>query len=232
MKLSVIIPCYNEKGTVTEVVSKVLAVQLPAGVEREVIVVCDGSTDGTRELLAEHYGSGQGPVKALFHDANYGKGRAVRTGAAAATGDFLLVQDADLELSVSDYPALLAPALEGGAEVVFGSRAEAGFSKMYAHSRFANRVLTFVTNLLYGARLSDQACGYKLISLEAYRSIRLELDGFEFCSEIAAKLLKQGRKIAEVQVQYYPRNYGQGKKINWRDGFRAVWTLLKYRFRD
>jgi len=229
MKLSIIIPCYNEKGTILDVLGKVGAAPLPPGVGREIVVVCDGSTDGTRELLEKNYGSGVPGVKVLYHETNYGKGRAVQTGAAAATGDYLVVQDADLELTPADYPALLRPVIEDKAEVVFGSRAKFGFSKMYAHSRFANRVITGVTNLLYGSRLSDQACGYKLLSMSAFRSITLDRSGFEFCSEITAKLLKRGYAIQEVPVEYFPRSYSQGKKVNWRDGFRALWTLAKYR---
>ncbi|KAF0127095.1 MAG: Glycosyltransferases involved in cell wall bioproteini [Elusimicrobia bacterium] len=228
-KLSVILPCYNEKSTVLQVIDKVAALRLP--VKKELLIVCDGSTDGTKELLRERFPEGSPGITVIYHRKNLGKGAAVRTAAARATGDYLIVQDADLELDPEDYAPLLAPVLEGRAEVVFGSRALKGFGKLRPLSLLANRIVTTLTNLLYGSKLTDQACGYKLLPLELFRKLDIESSGFEFCAEIAAKILKTGRyPITEVDVNYHPRSYEQGKKIKWLDGFVVVWTLLKQRF--
>lgn len=229
LKLSIIIPCYNEKDTVLAVVDKLLTSRLP--VEREIIIVCDGSTDGTRELLAERFPPGSSEARVICHDSNQGKGAAVRTGASAAAGDYLIVQDADLELDPDDYRPLLAPILEKKAEVVFGSRNRKGFSKIRFLSLLANKVVTTLTNLLYGSSLTDQACGYKVLPVRLFNELGIKSKGFEFCAEITAKVLKTGRHpITEVDVDYHPRSYAQGKKIKWLDGFIVVWTLLKQRF--
>lgn len=229
IKLSIIIPCYNEKNTVLQVVDKVTATPLP--VEKELVIVCDGSTDGTKELLQEKFPEGTPGITVLYHPSNLGKGAAVQTAAARATGDYLIVQDADLELDPEDYAPLLAPLLEGRAKVVFGSRARRGFGKLRFLSLLANRIVTTLTNLLYGSGLTDQACGYKLLPLELFKALDIRASGFEFCAELAAKVLKTGKyPITEVDVDYHPRSYEQGKKIKWLDGFVVVWTLLKQRF--
>ncbi|HAT72939.1 MAG TPA: glycosyl transferase [Elusimicrobia bacterium] len=229
IKLSIIIPCYNEKNTVLQVIDKVAATPLP--VEKELVIVCDGSTDGTKELLRERFPEGTPGIAVIYHASNLGKGTAVRTGAARATGDYLIVQDADLELDPDDYAPLLAPILEGRAEVVFGSRARKGFGKLRFLSLLANRIVTTFTNLLYGSKLTDQACGYKLLPLELFKELNINSRGFEFCAEVAAKVLKTGKHpITEVDVDYHPRSYEEGKKIKWLDGFVVVWTLLKQRF--
>ncbi len=229
MKLSIIIPCYNEKDTILRVADKVLGTPLPA--QKELVIVCDGSTDGTRELLRERFPADTAEVKVIYHEQNRGKGAAVRTGAAAATGDYLIVQDGDLELDPEDYGPLLAPVLERKAAVVFGSRKRKGFAKLRFLSLLANRIVTGLTNLLYGSRLTDQACGYKLLPVALFRELDIRADGFEFCAEVAAKIIKSRRyEIAEVDVDYHPRSYAQGKKIKWLDGFIVVWTLIRQRF--
>ena len=229
LKLSVIIPCYNEKNTVLQVIDKVAALPLP--VKTELLIVCDGSTDGTRELLKERFPCDTEKIRVLYHEHNLGKGAAVRTGAAAATGDYLIVQDADLELDPGDYLPLLAPILEKKAEVVFGSRSRKGFGKIRLLSLLANRIVTFLTNLLYGSRLTDQACGYKVMPVKLFNELGIKSKGFEFCAEITAKVLKTGRyPITEVDVDYHPRSYAQGKKIKWLDGFIVAWNIVKYRF--
>jgi glycosyltransferase involved in cell wall biosynthesis len=229
VKLSIIIPCFNEKGTVLQVIDKAAATPLP--VEKELVVVCDGSTDGTRELLRERFPEGTPGVKVAYHGRNMGKGAAVRTGAALATGDYLIVQDADLELDPEDYGPLLAPVLQNKAEVVFGSRSRKGFGKIRFLSLLANRIVTVLANLLYGSRLTDQACGYKLLPVKLFNELGITSRGFEFCAEITAKVLRTGRYgITEVDVDYHPRSYAQGKKIRWMDGFTVVWTLIRYRF--
>lgn len=228
LKLSVIVPCYNEKDTVLQVIDKVAALPLP--MDKELVIVCDGSTDGTRELLKERFPADTDLVKVIYHEKNLGKGAAVRSGAAAAAGDYLIVQDADLELDPEDYRPLLEPILERRAEVVFGSRSRKGFAKLRFLSLLANHIVTGLTNLLYGSRLTDQACGYKVMPVRLFNELDLRSKGFEFCAEVTAKVLKTGRhQISEVDVDYHPRSYAQGKKIRWLDGFIVVWNLLKYR---
>ncbi|OGS44958.1 MAG: hypothetical protein A2539_04585 [Elusimicrobia bacterium RIFOXYD2_FULL_34_15] len=227
-KLSIIIPCYNEEDTILQVVDKIKHV--PLNLEKEIIIVCDGSSDGTKELLQKHFPLQDKNIKTVFHEKNMGKGKAVKTGIEVATGDYLIVQDADLELNPDDYIALLQPIQSGNATVVFGSRKAKGFKKLYFHSVFANFVVTFLTNFLYGSKLTDQACGYKILPVSLFKSLDLESFGFEFCSELTAKILRTKKYIiSEVDVDYFPRTYKQGKKISWKDGFIAIWTLLKYK---
>lgn len=228
MKLSIIVPTYNEVHTIREVLQRVRAVEL--SVEREIIVVDDGSTDGTREIIAEEAAADD--VIALFHSHNQGKGAAVRTGIARATGDWLIIQDADLELDPADYPRLLAPVLAGQVQVVYGSRFRDGYGSLPWRQLFGNKFLTWVTNLLYGGHLTDMETCYKLLPVELMKGMRLRARRFEIEPEITAKLLKRGYRIHEVPISYRYRDQDEGKKIGWRDGVQALWALIKYRFVD
>jgi len=225
LKLSVIIPCYNERGTIREIVAAVKAVNLAD----EIIIVDDGSTDGTRELLQEWPQDPQ--VRILFHAYNQGKGAAVRTGFAAAKGDIMMIQDADLEYDPRDYPTLLKPILEGRAKVVYGSRFLGGPRKtMFFWNMVANRSLTLLTNILYNTILSDMETCYKVFSAEVVRGMKLRSRRFEFEPEITAKVLKRGYRIYEVPISYNGREWHEGKKIKWTDAPIAAWTLIRYRF--
>lgn len=227
MKLSVIIPCYNEHTTIEAIIGRVYAV----GLAHEVIVVDDGSTDGTREILRAM--PPLDGLKIVYHERNQGKGAAVRTGFQHASGDILLIQDADLEYDPREYPALLKPIEEGVAKVVYGSRFLGGPRRtMFFWNMVANRVLTLVTNILYDSILSDMETCYKVFLAEVVRSIPLRARGFEFEPEITAKVLKRGYRIYEVPISYAGREWEEGKKIKWVDGPIALWTLIKYRFID
>jgi glycosyltransferase involved in cell wall biosynthesis len=228
MMLSVVIPVYNERETVEEILARVLAVNLA----EELIIVDDGSIDGTRELLQEiipHYDN----AHLILHENNQGKGAAVRSGIEAARGDLILIQDADLEYDPRDYPALLAPIMEGKADVVYGSRFLGGPHRvtMFWHM-VANKLLTLMTNILYNSILTDMETGYKLFRSEIIKSIPLRARRFDFEPEITAKLLKRNARIFEVPISFNPREYSEGKKIGLKDAFQAVWTLFKYRFVD
>lgn len=227
MNLSVIIPVYNEINTIAEIIRRVKAV----GRAFEIVIVDDGSTDGTREYLAT---LGNDPmVRVLYHERNKGKGAAVITGIQAARGDLMIVQDADLEYDPRDYPALLKPMEEGIADVVFGSRFLGGARRpILFWNMVANKILTFITNFLYNNILSDMETGYKLFKREVVQGMPLHARGFEFEPEFTAKLLKRRVRIYEVPISFNPREYSEGKKIKARDAFIAVWTLLKYRFVD
>ena len=227
MTLSVIIPVYNEISTLSTILERVLA----TGLADEIILVDDGSTDGTLNLLAGL--DGQRGVRVILHATNQGKGAAVRTGLSAATGDILLIQDADLEYDPCDYPTLLKPIKEGKADVVYGSRFLGGPHRvtMFWHM-LANQLLTLTTNLLYNTILSDMETGYKAFRREALEGIALRSNRFNIEPEITAKLLKRKVRIFEVPISFNPRNYTEGKKIKFKDAFEAMWTLLKYRFMD
>ncbi len=230
MRLSVLIPVYNERDTIAEVVDRVLAVDL-GDVEMEVVMVDDGSTDGSREVLEE---LGQRPkVRAYFHDVNQGKGAAVRTAIFRAQGDVLLVQDADLEYDPRDYRLVLQPLLEGKADVVYGSRFLGGPRKaMLFWHMVGNRILTLVTNILYDTILTDMETCYKALRSDVVRQLGLKAQKFELEPEITAQVLKRGYRIYEVPISYNGREYSEGKKITWRDGIPAAWTLIRCRFRD
>jgi glycosyltransferase involved in cell wall biosynthesis len=246
LKLSIIIPVYNEATTLREILRRVRAVKVvvPVGftqdndnsrrvdVEKEIIVVDDGSEDGSRQILEEEASGGD--IRAYYHERNQGKGAAVRTGFQNATGDFFVIQDADLEYDPREYRLLLQPMLEDRADVVYGSRFRGGPTKtMFFTHMLGNRFLTLVTNILYDTILSDMETCYKCFRAEVIREIPLHARGFEFEPEVTAKVLKRGHRIYEVAISYTGREFDEGKKINpWRDGLKAVWTLIKYRFVD
>jgi len=227
MKLSVIIPVYNEVENIEEILKRVKATKRAA----EIIVVDDGSQDGTRDLLKKL--DGKGRVRVILREKNQGKGAAIRTGLDAAAGDILLIQDADLEYDARDYPALLQPLEEGIADVVYGSRFLGGLRRatMFWHM-IANKMLTFMTNILYDTILSDMETGYKVFRREVADGMKLRSKRFDFEPEFTAKALKRHYRIYEVPISFNPRDYSQGKKIGLKDAFEAVWTLLKYRFVD
>jgi glycosyltransferase involved in cell wall biosynthesis len=227
MKLSVVIPVYNEVGNIEEILKRVRATKLAW----EILVVDDGSRDGTRDLLRKL--DGKGSLRVILHETNQGKGAAVRTGLQAARGEIILIQDADLEYSPHDYPALLQPIRDGIADVVYGSRFLGGPRRvvMFWHM-LANKMLTLMTNILYDTILSDMETGYKVFRREVLEGMKLRASRFDFEPEITAKLLKHHYRIYEVPISFNPRDYTQGKKIKLHDAFSAVWTLLKYRFMD
>ena len=224
--LSVIMPVYNERETLSEILAQVRVV----GLEKEIVVVDDGSTDGTRDILREE--EKKGDLKVFYHEANQGKGAAVRTGLEHASGDVIIIQDADLEYDPREYPRLLKPILEGEAEVVYGSRSLVFQETMFFLQSLGNKIVTLATNLLYGIALSDMDTCYKVFRAEVIKSVPLHSRRFEFEPEITAKLLKRGYRIHEVPISYKGREYHEGKKLTWRDGITALWTLLKYRFVD
>jgi len=225
MKLSVIIPVYNEVESIQVILKRVQAQKLA----HEIVIVDDGSKDGTRDVLKKL--DGKNGVRIILHEQNKGKGAAVRTGMAAAKGDILLIQDADLEYDPRDYPTLLAPINEGIADVVYGSRFLGGSHRvaMFWHM-VANRMLTFMTNILYNTILTDMETGYKVFRREILDGMVLHANSFDFEPEFTAKILKRNFRIFEVQITFNPRDYTQGKKIKLHDAFAAVWTLIKYRF--
>ena len=227
MKVSILIPVYNERSTIEEVVRRVLAVDLGPGMEREVIVADEGSRDGTREILDRLRGAGV--IKVHTSLINLGKGAAVRFALEYATGDIVLIQDADLELSPEEYPRLLAPVVAGTAEVVYGSRFLRP-NPVPFKAVVANRFLTMLTNVLYGARLTDMETAYKVFRTEIIRKLGLRCVGFEFEPEVTARLLRRGVDITEVPISYVPRPRTEGKKIRWYDGVKAIYYLLRYRF--
>jgi len=227
LSLSIIIPCYNERATVTEIVQRVRA----CAPDAEIVVVDDGSTDGSRDVLREL--EGQPNLRILYHDRNRGKGAAVRAGIAAAAGEVILIQDADLEYDPRDYPRLLQPIEEGRAEVVYGSRFLGGPRRaMLFWHMVANLLLTLLTNVLFNTILSDMETGYKVFKAKVIKGIPLRARRFDFEPEVTAKVLKRGYRIYEVPITFTPREYWEGKKIGLKDAFAAVWTLLKYRIVD
>jgi glycosyltransferase involved in cell wall biosynthesis len=223
--LSVIVPVYNERATVAEIIRRMRAVSIPLALD--IIVVDDGSTDGTDKILATLQDS---TVRLISHDRNRGKGAAIRTGLEQARGDLLLVQDADLEYDPDDWNRLIEPALRGRAEVVYGSRFTGERKNMLPLHWIGNRFISLVTNVLYSSTLSDVETCYKLISRDVLAGMRIEASRFEFEPEITAKILRRGYRIYEVPISYAGREFSEGKKITWRDGFKALWTLVRYRF--
>jgi glycosyltransferase involved in cell wall biosynthesis len=225
--MSVIVPVFNERNTLVEILRRMRAVELPAGIEREIIVVDDGSSDGTRDVLKQ---LGDSTVRVIMHDENRGKGAAVRTGFTHATGDYVLIQDADLEYDPEDWPKLINPVLRSKARVVYGSRFTGERRNMLFLHWIGNRALSLTTNILYNTTLSDMETCYKLIDRALVLSLNLSANRFDFEPEITAKILKRGIRIYEVPISYTGREFEEGKKITWRDGFAALWTLVKYRF--
>ncbi len=223
--LSVIVPVYNERVTVAEVIRRIRAVDVPVDVE--VIVVDDGSSDGTDKVLTALADS---TVRVLTHPVNKGKGAAIRTGMGSARGDLLLIQDADLEYDPEDWPRLLEPILRGKARVVYGSRFTGERMNMLPLHWIGNRFLSLVTNLLYSSTMSDMETCYKLFDRQVLEGLTIESDRFEFEPEITAKVLRRGIRIYEVPISYAGRELSEGKKITWRDGFGALRALIKYRF--
>ncbi len=227
MKVSVVVPVYNEVRTIKEILSAVQAVPL----EKEIIIVDDGSTDGTRSCLQEM--SREKDVKVLYHDRNQGKGAALRTGFGAATGDVILIQDADLEYDPREYPGLLAPIREGKADVVYGSRFLSGPHRVLFFWHYAgNRFLTLLSNALSNLNLSDMETCYKVFRREILNDITIKSKRFGFEPEFTMKVAKKGLRIYEVPISYHGRTYAEGKKIDWRDGVKAIFALFWFRFFD
>lgn len=232
--LSVIIPAYNEKNTILEIIKRVKAVKI----KKEVIIIDDFSNDGTREILRKIKDKG---IKVCYHDKNKGKGAAIRTGIKHAKGDIIIIQDADLEYNPEDYLKLVKPIEQGKAEVVYGTRLpkKTKYSNLNA-PRFsplnpfyiANKILTITTNLLYNAKITDEPTCYKVFKTDMLKSINLKCERFEFCPEVTAKVRKKGIKILEIPISYNPRSIKEGKKIKFKDAIEAIWTLIKYRFND
>ena len=225
MLLSVLIPAYNEINNIDILLAKVQAVPLT----KEIIIVDDGSTDGTRARLDTYRSLPN--VKVIFHEKNQGKGAAIRTAIQHMTGDIAIVQDADLEYEPQDYLELIKPIVEGGENVVYGSRFLKPENRhSYMSFYIGGQIVTLLTNILYNQRLTDEPTCYKVFKTDFLRSIPLECTGFEFCPEVTAKVAKRGIKIKELPISYYPRSMAEGKKISWFDGIEAIWVLLRYRF--
>ncbi len=233
-KITILIPAYNESGTIKEVIEKVRQAPLPRHLEKEIIVVDDGSEDSTRVKLSELSG-----IQVFFHDRNQGKGAAVKTGIRHSTGDIILIQDADLEYNPEDYPVVLQPILSEFAELVMGSRFLCEPPKFFSKdgdpffSHFiGNRIIIWLTNFLYGQNMTDYEGCYKAFTTSLARSIPIGADGFEFDNELICKSIRRGHKIAEVPIHYKSRLYSEGKKINWWDGLVILWTILKWRYKS
>jgi len=227
VKLSIVIPCYNEKDTIQKIVERVNASPL----DKEIIIVDDGSTDGTREILATQIAHQVDRI--IFHEHNQGKGAALRSGFAAVHGDIVIIQDADLEYDPAEYEQLIKPILDGKADVVYGSRVKGGQPRRvsyYWHS-IGVRFLTWLSNIFTNINLSDLETGYKVFRRDIIQSITIEENRFGFEPEITAKVAKMKCRIYEVGISYSGRSYEAGKKLGWKDGFRAIWCILKYNLR-
>ncbi|MHB1455475.1 MAG: glycosyltransferase family 2 protein [Armatimonadota bacterium] len=218
--LSVVIPVYNEADTIIETLNRVMDVKL----DKEIIVVDDCSTDGTRDILKKTTG-----IKLCLHEKNMGKGTAIRSALKEVTGDIVIIQDADLEYDPNDYNAIIEPIISSKADVVYGSRFLKGKPRMNPANYLANRILAISANMLFNAGITDEATCYKAFRANLLRSIDLKCRRFEFCPEVTAKIRRKGIKIHEVPISYSSRTMAQGKKINWWDGVTAIWTLVKYR---
>lgn len=228
MKLSIIIPVFNEKNTIAQLLEKVERVDLnQLSFDKQIIVVDDCSADGTREVLdkmADRY-------KIIYHARNQGKGMAIRTGLQYAEGDYIIIQDADLEYDPEDYKTILKCALENKADIVYGSRILSHKNKFsYSSYYYGGILLNWLTNFICGIKITDESTCYKFFRADVLKSFNLECQRFEFCPEVTAKAAKRKIKIYEVPISYYPRSHEEGKKIKWKDGLQALWTLVKYRF--
>ena len=226
MKLSVLIPVYDEVHTIENLVKAVEAVS----VEKEIILVDDCSTDGTRQLLSKSYGDGRGDIKVIYHDKNLGKGSAVKTALKVAKGCYAIIQDGDLEYDPQDYIRLLDEAERTEADVVYGSRFLTTWRSTSFPHFLVNKFLTVITNILYGSNLTDMETCYKMIKTDLFKRLNLESERFEIEPEITAKLLKRGYKITEVPISYKGRSYHEGKKITWKDGIATLWALVRFRY--
>lgn len=239
MKLSIVIPFYNEAATLGPLLQKVLAVDL-AGVTKEIIAVDDGSTDGSAELAKQFVLDHPNQIQLISFPTNGGKGRSVIAGLTEATGDILIVQDADLEYEPEDYRTILDVYRDATVKVVYGSRIlgtqrdlQNGITKRHSYERYywGGRLVTLFANLIYTTHLTDEPTCYKSLRRELLADLNLESQGFEFCPEITAKLLRRGHRIVEVPIHYYPRSFEEGKKIRYTDGLKAIWTLIKLRWK-
>lgn len=225
MMLSVIIPVFNEKNTIEKLVDLVRAVPI----EKEIIIVDDFSTDGTRDILNK---MNKDNVTVVFHEKNRGKGAAIRTGIQKVKGDVMVIQDADLEYDPQELLKIIEPIRNGSADVVYGSRFAGKMDKMTLAHRLGNQALTLAANILYGTKLTDMETCYKMVRTPIIKSLHLRSDRFDFEPEITAKLLKSGKRIVEIPISYEGRDWTEGKKITWKDGITALWSLVKYRFID
>jgi glycosyltransferase involved in cell wall biosynthesis len=227
VKLSIVIPVYNEEKTLATIIDKVLATPY----EKEIILIDDFSTDGTREILKEY--EDRKEFQVLYHNHNQGKGAALRTGFAGATGDVIIIQDADLEYNPEDYGVLLEPILDDRADVVFGSRFLGGPHRVLFFWHYqGNKFLTTMSNMFTNLNLTDMETGYKAFTLEVAQSIKLKCNRFGFEPEFTSKVAKNHFRIYEVPISYNGRDYSEGKKITWKDGFAALWFIFKFRFFD
>ena len=226
MKISIVVPCFNEINTIGSILETILSTPLPF--EEEVIIVDDCSTDGTRDYLNSLHQ--EGPVRVIYHDTNQGKGAALNTGFQHSTGDIIIIQDADLEYDPNDYPKLLKPILDGKADVVYGSRFIGGESHrvLYFWHSLGNNFLTWISNMFTNLNLTDMEVGYKVFRRNILDQVELKEKRFGFEPEFTAKIARLGCPVYEVGISYYGRTYSEGKKINWKDGVRAIYVILKY----
>ncbi len=227
--ISIIFPAKNEGNNVKTTLDSLFTVK--TNTNFEAIVIDDGSTDGTREIL-EELKKKYNNIKIIFHEKNFGKGTAIRTALKEVKGDIVIIQDADLEYDPNEYPKLIEPILKGETQVVYGSRVLRKNPKASTMFYIGGRFISFITNLLYGTKITDEPTCYKVFTAKLLKSINLECKRFDFCPEVTAKIAKMGYKIVEVPISYRPRSVKEGKKVSWKDGIIAVLTLLKYKFKN